>query len=104
MEITARSNVDRNCQVRLTPSPSPGERLVWRRFRRHKMAMAGAVMLILLVLYAFGGTLFFYRGVCQPHRHHPRGCNLLPPNTPLAPTLSAAISWRAPSTAGRSRC
>ena len=24
--------------------------LVWRRFRRHKMAMAGVVMLILLVL------------------------------------------------------
>jgi peptide/nickel transport system permease protein len=33
--------------------------LSWRRFRRHKMAMAGAVMLVLLVLYCFGGTLFF---------------------------------------------
>jgi peptide/nickel transport system permease protein len=33
--------------------------LSWRRFRRHKLAMAGAVMLILLVLYCFVGTLFF---------------------------------------------
>jgi peptide/nickel transport system permease protein len=32
--------------------------LSWRRFRRHKMAMAGAVMLVLLVVYCFGGTLF----------------------------------------------
>jgi peptide/nickel transport system permease protein len=33
--------------------------LSWRRFRRHKMAMAGAVMLVVLVAYCFGGTLFF---------------------------------------------
>lgn len=33
--------------------------LTWRRFRRHKMAMAGCVVLILLFFYAFGGTLFF---------------------------------------------
>jgi peptide/nickel transport system permease protein len=33
--------------------------LVWRRFRRHKMAMAGAVMLILLVLYCFVGAFFY---------------------------------------------
>ena len=33
--------------------------LTWRRFRRHKMAMFGAVMLILLFLYSFAGTLFF---------------------------------------------
>lgn len=32
-------------------------RMTWLRFRRHKMAMAGAVMLILLFLYAFGGSL-----------------------------------------------
>lgn len=33
--------------------------LTWRRFRRHKMALFGAVMLFLLVLYSFGGTIFF---------------------------------------------
>jgi peptide/nickel transport system permease protein len=33
--------------------------LTWRRFRRHRMAMAGAVILILLFLYSFGGALIF---------------------------------------------
>jgi len=33
--------------------------LVWRRFRRHKMAMAGVVIIILLVLYATLGAFFF---------------------------------------------
>ncbi len=33
--------------------------LTWRRFRRHKMALFGATMLFLLVLYAFAGTIFF---------------------------------------------
>ena len=33
--------------------------LVWLRFRRHKMALAGAVMLILLILYATVGAFFF---------------------------------------------
>jgi len=33
--------------------------LTWRRFRRHRMAIFGAVTLILMVLYAFGGALFF---------------------------------------------
>jgi len=32
--------------------------LAWRRFRRHKMALFGAVVLILLIGYAFGGALF----------------------------------------------
>jgi peptide/nickel transport system permease protein len=31
--------------------------LTWRRFKRHKMAVAGAVALGLLILYAFGGGL-----------------------------------------------
>jgi peptide/nickel transport system permease protein len=34
-------------------------RIVWRRFRRHRMAMAGAILLILMILYTLGGTLFF---------------------------------------------
>ncbi len=32
--------------------------MTWRRFRRHKMALVGTVMLILLVLYCLGGALF----------------------------------------------
>jgi peptide/nickel transport system permease protein len=43
----------------LEAPPLTLRRLTWLRFRRHKMAMAGAVMLILLFLYSFGGTLFF---------------------------------------------
>ena len=33
--------------------------MTWRRFRRHKMALAGTVVIILLFLYAFGGALIF---------------------------------------------
>jgi peptide/nickel transport system permease protein len=40
-----------------TPPLSLGQ-LTWRRFRRHKMAIFGAVTLILLFLYSFGGALF----------------------------------------------
>ncbi len=33
--------------------------LVWRRFLRHKMAVVGVVMLVLLILYSLVGALFF---------------------------------------------
>ena len=39
--------------------PLTPRQLVWRRFRRHKMALAGVVMLILLILYAVAGTFWF---------------------------------------------
>jgi peptide/nickel transport system permease protein len=40
-------------------SPPLGLReLAWRRFRRHKMAMFGSVVLLLLFLYAFGLSAF----------------------------------------------
>ncbi len=32
--------------------------LTWRRFLRHRMAVIGVVVLLLLILYAFGGALF----------------------------------------------
>jgi peptide/nickel transport system permease protein len=41
-----------------TPPLSLGQ-LTWRRFRRHKMAIFGSVVLFLIMLYAFGGMLFF---------------------------------------------
>ena len=40
------------------PPLSLGE-MTWRRFRRHKMAMAGLIMLVLLFIYSFGGALIF---------------------------------------------
>jgi len=33
--------------------------LAWRRFRRHRLAVAGVVMLVLLFIYAFGGIAFY---------------------------------------------
>jgi len=41
-----------------TPPLSLGQ-LTWRRFRRHKMAIAGSVVLIALVLYALVGAFFY---------------------------------------------
>ncbi|MGD8463040.1 MAG: ABC transporter permease [Anaerolineae bacterium] len=64
-------------------APLTIRQLVWRRFRRHRMAMAGAIMLILMVLYTLGGTLFFteeYANYTEltgrlepPSREHPFG-------------------------------
>ncbi|MBI3764778.1 MAG: ABC transporter permease [Chloroflexi bacterium] len=40
----------------IAPELSPAQ-LVWRRFRRHRMALAGAVGLVLLMVYIVGGSL-----------------------------------------------
>jgi peptide/nickel transport system permease protein len=50
--------------VSLTPDeletpPLSLTQLAWRKFRRHKMAMFGCIMLLLLFLYSFGGTIVF---------------------------------------------
>ena len=39
------------------PPPLSLGQMTWRRFLRHKMAVAGALMLILLFIYSFGGSL-----------------------------------------------
>jgi peptide/nickel transport system permease protein len=41
-----------------TPPFSLGQ-LIWRRFRRHKMAMFGALVLVLLSAYSIGGVVVF---------------------------------------------
>jgi peptide/nickel transport system permease protein len=66
----------------MQPSLSLRE-MVWRRFRRHKMAMAGVVILILIVLYSFGGALLVSEEYANytdtkmrlqpPSREHPFG-------------------------------
>jgi peptide/nickel transport system permease protein len=58
MQVTAENKVialqdDAKAQA-LTP-----RQLVWLRFLRHRMAVFGAIMLILLVLYSFGGALIY---------------------------------------------
>jgi len=45
-------------QDELEAPPLSLSQLTWRRFRRHKMALVGAVLLILLFIYSFGGALF----------------------------------------------
>lgn len=57
--------------------------LTWRRFRRHRMAIFGAITLILMILYAFGGALFLSEADANrtetgarlqaPSREHPMG-------------------------------
>src|SRR5574341_1610919 len=79
----------------LTPVPHPAveveapplslRRLAWLRFRRHKMAVFGAIMLVLLILYSFGGALVFseayandtetQRRLEAPSAEHPFGAD-----------------------------
>ncbi len=65
-----------------TPPLTLGQ-LTWRRFRRHKMAIAGSITLIALVLYAFLGVIFYSEKEANftntklrlnaPSREHPFG-------------------------------
>ena len=71
----------------LEAPPLTLRQLTWRRFRRHKMALFGVVVLILLILYAFGGALFVSEGyanyndtalILQPPRaEHPFGTDTI---------------------------
>ena len=57
--------------------------MAWRRFRRHKMAMFGACLLVLIVLYVIGGSLVYSEAYANrndltiklspPSREHPFG-------------------------------
>ena len=46
----------------LEAPPLTLRQLTWRRFRRHKMALFGVVVLILLILYCFGGAFLLSEG------------------------------------------
>ncbi len=69
-----------------TPPLSLGQ-LAWRRFRRHKMAIFGTVMIILIFLYCFGGMLVFSEADANfndtsdrlqpPSREHPFGTDTI---------------------------
>jgi len=59
--MSSASDVLRNTaddSVRRPPMPSPGQ-LVWRRFQHHRMAMWGAVLLLLLLAFVTAGMLVF---------------------------------------------
>ncbi len=51
--------------------------LTWRRFRRHKMAIFGLIILILLFLYSFGGGIFITENYAN---HTDTGIRLHPPS------------------------
>jgi peptide/nickel transport system permease protein len=78
-----------------TPPLSLGE-LTWRRFRRHKMAMFGGVVLIFLFIYSFGGALIFSekyanyadtaKRLTAPSAEHPFGTDTIGRDT-LARTI-----------------
>lgn len=82
MTALAETNIASLDQNLTTKPLTPGQ-LVWLRFRRHKMALFGVVMLILLVLYSVGGAFFFSEEYANqtdtknrlqpPSREHPFG-------------------------------
>src|SRR4030042_1863389 len=59
-----------------TPPLSLGQ-LTWRRFRRHKMAIFGTILLILIVVNALGGMLVFSEAYAN---HTETGARLQPPS------------------------
>jgi len=59
-----------------TPPISLGQ-LTWRRFRRHKLALIGVVVLVLLFVYAFGGGLIIPETYAN---YNDTGLRLSPPS------------------------
>jgi len=57
METTAGQNGILSLEGIESP-PLSFAQLIWLRFRRHKMAVAGAIILTLLIIYSTGGALF----------------------------------------------
>lgn len=51
---------------------TPG-RLAWRRFRKHRGAALGTVILLVLLIYVIFGGLFFASGYCAPLQKEVRG-------------------------------
>src|SRR4029079_14047591 len=50
----------------LAYQPLSPTQLAWRSFRRHRMAMVGLVVLVLLSLYAMLGGMLWSHGYCAP--------------------------------------
>ncbi len=58
MQATSESDVIKLQEGFKAQALTP-KQLVWRRFLRHKMAVVGVVLIIILVLYSFGGAFVF---------------------------------------------
>jgi len=61
MDTTAAGSVPvpKRLPDEIESPPLTLNQLAWRRFRRHKMALAGLVVIVLLILYAFAGSFVF---------------------------------------------
>ncbi len=71
--ITLPSIKEGGAVSELAYQPLSPTQLGWRRFRRHKMAMFGVVVLVLLGLYATVGGLVWARGYCAPIKREVSG-------------------------------
>jgi len=86
VETTSAAAAPVNLEGLEAPPLSLG-RMTWLRFRRNKMAILGAVMLILLFLYSFGGAFFVSEGYANltetgnrlspPSAEHPFGTDTI---------------------------
>ena len=84
--IESRSILRRSADEIEAP-PLSLRQLAWRRFRRHKMAMFGSVMLIVMILWSLGGALLYTEKyanfndtslrLAAPSREHPFGTDTI---------------------------
>lgn len=82
MEVQAKAEF-LNIQDDLTAEPLSPAQIMRLRFLRHKMAVFGAIMLLVLLLFSFGGVIFFSEAeanytntkirLSPPSREHPFG-------------------------------
>lgn len=73
--------------IALEAPPLSLGQMAWRRFRRHKLAMTSLVMLLILVLFIFGGSLIYSeadanyndttRRLLPPSAEHPFGTDTI---------------------------
>jgi peptide/nickel transport system permease protein len=83
MESSTAKPIPQLIPEELETPPLTLRQLALRRFRRHRMAVFGVVVLILLVIYSFGGALIFSEQYANrtdtsqrlqpPSREHPFG-------------------------------
>jgi peptide/nickel transport system permease protein len=80
-------SIPRRSADELEAPPLSLRQLAWRRFRRHKMAMFGSIMLIVLILWSLGGALFYTekyanfndtsKRLAAPSSEHPFGTDTI---------------------------
>jgi peptide/nickel transport system permease protein len=66
--LTAPTQADALPVAELSYRPLSPAQLAWRRFRKHRMAMLGLTVMILLSIYAFLGGMLWSRGYCDDYQ------------------------------------